>query len=174
MTRILIKTETNRRIRYKTKNILKNYSAVDKVGNENLFSQEILFRVELIVSLFFFYFRSSYTYKFFKSILFLSVCVPKGLGKLWSKAFLAKMVETRDKNRGVRRKRCRAFPERVSPRILSLLSVDYFGFTKLLIGRFSAMIEMTRYVHHAFLLFGNDVISLESSPLIFMFLHTRA
>ena len=36
------------------------------------------------------------------------------------------------------------------------------------------MIEMTRYVHHAFLLFGSDVISLESSPLIFMYLHTRA
>ena len=35
------------------------------------------------------------------------------------------------------------------------------------------MIEMTRHVHHAFLLFGNDVISLESSPLIFMYLHTR-
>ena len=33
--------------------------------------------------------------------------------------------------------------------------------------------EMTRHVHHAFLLFGNDVISLESSPLIFMYLHTR-
>ena len=127
MTRILIKTETNRRIRYKTKNILKNYSAVDKGGNENLFSQEILFRVELIVSLFFIYFRSSDTYRFFKSILFLSVCVPKGLRKLWSKAFLAKMVETRDKNRGVRRKRCRAFPERVSPRTLSLESIDYIG-----------------------------------------------
>ena len=35
------------------------------------------------------------------------------------------------------------------------------------------MIEMTRHVHHAFLLCGNDVISLESSPLIFMYLHTR-
>ena len=37
----------------------------------------------------------------------------------------------------------------------------------------SAVIEVTLYVHHAFLLFGNDVISLESSPLIFMYLHTR-
>ena len=40
----------------------------------------------------------------------MSVCVPKGLRKLRSKAFLAKMVETRDKNRGVTTKRCRVEP----------------------------------------------------------------
>ena len=33
---------------------------------------------------------------------------------------------------------------------------------------FSAMIEMTRHVHHVF-----DEISLESRPLIFVYLYTR-
>ena len=42
----------------------------------------------------------------------MSVCVPKVLRKLWSKAFLAKIVETRDKNRGVTTKRCRVEPFR--------------------------------------------------------------
>ena len=34
------------------------------------------------------------------------------------------------------------------------------------------MTEMTCYVHHFFLLSGNDVISLESRPLIFVYLYT--
>ena len=65
----------------------------------------------------------------------MSVCVPKGLRKLWSEAFLAKIVETRDKNRGVTTKRCRTFPERVSPRTLSLESIDYIGTREYLSGK---------------------------------------
>ena len=40
------------------------------------------------------------------------------------------------------------------------------------------MIEMKRHVHHVFFFFfffpvGNDLISLESRPLIFVYLYTR-
>ena len=53
----------------------------------------------------------------------------------WSQAYLTETVDTGDKNSGVTKamhrkkscERCRAFPERVSPRILSLESDDYFG-----------------------------------------------
>ena len=34
------------------------------------------------------------------------------------------------------------------------------------------MIEMTHHVHHVLVLFGNDVVSLESRPLIFVYLCT--
>ena len=60
----------------------------------------------------------------------------------WSQAFLAETVEAGDKNRGVRRDLlkascmlCKAFPERVGPRILSLESIDYFGTSEYFSGR---------------------------------------
>ena len=90
----------------------------------------------------------------------------------------------------------KAFPEQVSPRIVSLESIDYFGTSEHFIGRkkkkknliisktsivsvvnfhncmqmsLLAMFEMTH--HHSilitFFISGNDVISLESRPLNF-------
>ena len=58
--------------------------------------------------------------------------------KTRSEAFLAETVETGNKYRDVTYgvfKRCRAFPERVGPRILSLESVDYFGTSEHFSGR---------------------------------------
>ena len=85
----------------------------------------------------------------------MSVYVPKGLRKLWSKAFLAKIVETRDKNRAVTRKRCRAFPERVSPRTLSLESIDYIGTREYFSGK--ASLELGRKEHDYDLLYNNTI-----------------
>ena len=91
--------------------------------------------------------------RFFLSfpLVFFRVCAPKG--GWWSQAFLAETMETGEKNRdstdNIKKlsrapcisafffseqslgndfcKRCRAFPERVGPRILSLERVYYFG-----------------------------------------------
>ena len=83
----------------------------------------------------------------------------------------------------------KAFPEQVSPRIVSLESIDYFGTSEHFSGRkkkkknlesvvnfhncmqmsLLAMFEMTH--HHSvlmtFFISGNDVISLKSRPLNF-------
>ena len=88
----------------------------------------------------------------------------------------------------------RAFPEQVSPRIVSLESIDYFGTSEhfsgrkkkkknLIISKTSivsvvnfhncmqmsvlAMFEMTHHVLITFFISGNDVISLDSRPLNF-------
>ena len=88
----------------------------------------------------------------------------------------------------------RAFPEHVSPRIVSLESIDYFGTSEhfsgpkkkkknLIISKTSivsvvnfhncmqmsvlAMFEMTHHVLITFFISGNDVISLDSRPLNF-------
>ena len=88
----------------------------------------------------------------------------------------------------------RAFPEQVSPRIVSLESIDYFGTSEHFSGRkkkkknliisktsivsvvnfhncmqmsLLAMFEMTHHVLITFFISGNDVISLEWRPLNF-------
>ena len=40
-------------------------------------------------------------------------------------------------------------------------------------GVFSAMIEMKQHIHHVFVLWQSDVISLESRPLIFAYAYTH-
>ena len=88
----------------------------------------------------------------------------------------------------------RAFPEQVSPQIVSLESIDYFGTSEHFSGRkkkkknliisktsivsvvnfhncmqmsLLAMFEMTHHVLITFFISGNDVISLEWRPLNF-------
>ena len=88
----------------------------------------------------------------------------------------------------------RAFPEQVSPRIVSLESIDYFGTSEHFSGRkkkkknliisktsivsvvnfhncmqmsLLATFEMTHHVLITFFVSGNDVISLEWRPLNF-------
>ena len=88
----------------------------------------------------------------------------------------------------------RAFPEQVSPRIVSLESIDYFGTSEHFSGRkkkkknliisktsivsvvnfhncmqmsLLAMFEMTHHVLITFFISGNDVISLDWRPLNF-------
>lgn len=65
---------------------------------------------------------------FFLCVVCVFVCAKWDCGP---QAFLADTMETGDKTKAMHKmescERCRAFPEQVSPRILSLESVDYSG-----------------------------------------------
>ena len=68
----------------------------------------------------------------------------------WSRAFLTETVEIGDKYRDVDNifERCRAFPERVGPRVLLLESVDFFETRRILMSK-TSMVRLTGRVLHS-------------------------